>query len=133
SVADVFAGFSINPVQLILTGVVAGILIWIGKTCCCVLPGIYLYVAWIFAIPLVIDRRLEFWSAIELSRKVVTRIWFPTLGLIILAFLPYVLASIMAQIKLSFSLTPYIREIIGSGNLDFQQIMNRVTELESKI
>ena len=137
SVGDVFAGFSTNPVQLILTGVVTGILIWIGKSCCCVLPGLYLYVAWIFAIPLVIDRRLEFWSAIELSRKVVTRIWFPVLGLMIVAFLPYVIASVIAQIKLSMFMAPsirdFIRDAIGSGNIDVQQIMNRITDLEKQV
>jgi uncharacterized membrane protein len=42
----------------------------------CVLPSIYLSVAWTFAMPLVIDRGLGFWQAMELSRRVVTKHWF---------------------------------------------------------
>ena len=41
----------------------------------CILPGIYLGVAWIFTEALVIDKKLEFWPAMELSRKVVSRHW----------------------------------------------------------
>jgi uncharacterized membrane protein len=50
-----------------------------------ILPGIYLAVAYIFAVPLIADKKLEFWTAMELSRKVVTTHWFPALGLIIVA------------------------------------------------
>jgi uncharacterized membrane protein len=42
----------------------------------CIVPGIYLSVAWILTGPLIVDRRLGFWEAMELSRKVVThRFW----------------------------------------------------------
>src|SRR6266850_1309191 len=68
AVSDVFAGFSVAFVQLLLAGVVSGVLGAIGVFCCCVLPGIYLLIAWTFGVPLVIDKKLEFWSALELSR-----------------------------------------------------------------
>jgi uncharacterized membrane protein len=42
----------------------------------CLLPGIYLAVAWVFALPLVIDKKMDFWPAMELSRKVVHRHWW---------------------------------------------------------
>jgi uncharacterized membrane protein len=54
-------------VSLLLTGL--GFL-------CLILPGIYLWVAWSFTLPLIIDKRLDFWTAMELSRKVVTRHWW---------------------------------------------------------
>jgi uncharacterized membrane protein len=53
----------------------------------CVLPGIYLAVAWIFAVPLVIDRRLEFWPAMELSRRVISHHWWQMLWLCVLGVL----------------------------------------------
>jgi uncharacterized membrane protein len=53
----------------------------------CILPGIYLAIAWIFAIPLVIDKKLEFWPAMELSRKVVSHHWWTFFGMMLVGFL----------------------------------------------
>jgi len=92
TVGDVFAGFRRNPAQLLLAGFVSLVLGFIASFFC-ILPGFYLLVAWIFAVPLVADKRLEFWSAMELSRKVVTRVWFEVLGLLLVAFLPTLLAT----------------------------------------
>jgi uncharacterized membrane protein len=50
-----------------------------------VLPGIYLAVAWVFTFQLIIDKKLEFWSAMEVSRKVVTQHWWAMFGLMLLA------------------------------------------------
>ena len=41
-----------------------------------VLPGIYLAVAYAFTLPLMIDKKLGIWEAMELSRKSVTQQWF---------------------------------------------------------
>ncbi len=57
----------------------------------CILPGIYLAVSWVFVLPLVIDKKIEFWPAMELSRKVVTKHWWLMLGfLIVLALVAIV-------------------------------------------
>ena len=50
---------------------------------CCVVPGIYLFVAWWFALPLVIDKRLEFWPAMRLSRKIITLHWWKFFGFLL--------------------------------------------------
>jgi uncharacterized membrane protein len=50
-----------------------------------VLPGIYLAVGYAFVLPLVVDRRLNVWEAMELSRRTVHKQWFPTLGLLLAA------------------------------------------------
>lgn len=78
---DAFAGFSPAAGQLILLGVVTGFLTTVGYFLC-VVPGIYLSVCWVFGVPLVIDRNLAFWDALELSRKMVSKHWF-----IVFAFL----------------------------------------------
>ncbi|SPE58796.1 conserved membrane hypothetical protein [Verrucomicrobia bacterium] len=75
TVGDAFAGFGPLSGQLLLLGLVSGVLATLAY-CLCLVPGIYLNVAWVFALPLAIDRRLGFWEALELSRKVVTRHWF---------------------------------------------------------
>jgi uncharacterized membrane protein len=49
----------------------------------CILPGIFLVVIWMYAIPTVIDRKLEFWDAMEVSRKAVQPSFFMHLLLLI--------------------------------------------------
>jgi hypothetical protein len=93
SFGDAFAGFSLF-VPLMLAHIVSGLLTGLGVLLC-VLPGIYLGVSWVFALPLVIDKRLDFWPAMELSRKVVTRHWWQMFGLLILCGL-VTLAGLLA-------------------------------------
>jgi uncharacterized membrane protein len=89
TVETAFCGFSHRFLHLFLAGFVTALLTWLGFLCL-VLPGIYLSVAWMFTLPLVMDKHLDFWSAMEVSRKVVTRHWFKCLGLsIVLLLLPF--------------------------------------------
>jgi uncharacterized membrane protein len=71
---DFFTGFQFF-VPLLLLSLVAGIFIGIG-TVLLIIPGIYLAVAYLFASNLVVDRRLDFWPAMELSRRTVNPQWF---------------------------------------------------------
>jgi len=98
AVGDVFAGFKLCFVQLMLAGALTKIVTQIGFMVCLV-PGIFLTVVWIFALPLVADKRLEFWSAMELSRKVVTRVWFKMFWLLVIVFLPVIAFNIFSGIK----------------------------------
>jgi uncharacterized membrane protein len=82
TVADAFSGFGPSFGQLILLGLVQTVLVLIGYALC-LLPGLYLNVAWFFAMPLVIDKRMGFWDAMELSRKVTNKHWFVVLGFLI--------------------------------------------------
>ena len=65
-----FGGFDFMG-QLFVLGLVSGLLIAIG-TLCCIIPGIYLAVGYIFSSFLVVAKRLEFWPAMETSRRAVT-------------------------------------------------------------
>jgi hypothetical protein len=75
TIGDAFSGFGPSLGQLILLSLVQMVLILIGYALCLV-PGIYLAVAWYFSIPLVIDKRMDFWEAMKLSRKLVSKHWF---------------------------------------------------------
>ncbi len=97
-VGGVFDGFKHGFAQLMLAGALSKLLAQLG----CLfflLPGIYLMVAWFFALPLVADRRLEFWSAMELSRKIVTRVWLEFAWLLLLVFLPVVVYQFILTVK----------------------------------
>jgi|WetSurMetagenome_2_1015567.scaffolds.fasta_scaffold02883_3 hypothetical protein len=82
SFADIFLGFSVAFVPLMLTSLISGILAGLGLLLC-ILPGIYLGVSWIFSVALVMDRNMDFWPAMELSRKVVSKHWWLAFGLAI--------------------------------------------------
>ena len=55
TVETAFCGFSQRFLHLFLAGFVTSLLIWLGFVCL-VLPGIYLLVAWMFTLPLVVDK-----------------------------------------------------------------------------
>jgi hypothetical protein len=71
---DFFTGFHFF-LPLLLLSLVTSTLITIGLALL-LIPGIYLAVAYLFAACLVIDRRLDFWPAMELSRRTVNPLWF---------------------------------------------------------
>ncbi len=79
---DIFLGFSTAFVPLMLGYIVSGLLSGIGVLFC-IIPGVYLGVAWMFTLALIIDKKLDFWPAMELSRKVVTRHWWQLFGLVL--------------------------------------------------
>lgn len=81
---DVFAGFRQAFGRLTGTYILSLLLIYLGLAFCLV-PGIYLGVAWMFALPLIMDTPLGVWQALELSRKVVTRQWWILFALALLA------------------------------------------------
>lgn len=99
---DYLAGFN-NPVQLILVGLVGNVLITIGLVLL-LLPGIYLAVAYLFAVLLVADRDLEFWPALEDSRKFITRQWFSFFVLALLLFLANAIGALLFGIGLLISI-----------------------------
>ena len=120
-VGDAFAGFSINFLQLFLVGLVTGLLIAL-----CLIPaGIVAFLAasmkssaspylialavligfipvayftacWMFSMPLVIDKRIDFWPAMELSRKVVNM----HLGSLVLLLFVCALVSMLGVLAL---------------------------------
>jgi capsular polysaccharide biosynthesis protein/predicted Ser/Thr protein kinase len=93
-VETAFSGFSSSFVQLFLAVFVREVLTVLGLLCL-ILPGIYLFIAWYFTLPLVIDKRLDFWPAMRLSRKTISKHWWKFLGFILVLALVN-LAGLMA-------------------------------------
>ncbi len=77
---------------LVILNIVMLILIYLGLFLL-VLPGIYLSIAYAFAIPLSIEKNLGIWDSLELSRKSVTRHWFKVFFVYLLSTLA-IIASI---------------------------------------
>jgi hypothetical protein len=82
-IGDAFSGFTLAFVPLFLGGLVASALTLAGLVLC-IVPGLYLLVIWWGFVPLlIIDKRLDFWPAMELSRKVIHHHWWPMAALIL--------------------------------------------------
>jgi uncharacterized membrane protein len=123
---ELFAGFSQNFTQLMLLGIVSQLLISIGMVFC-VIPGIYLSVAWRFSVPLAMDKGLEFWPAMEVSRQVINRYWFQIFGLLVIAFLPFVLLSVFFMLRMFELVTQIMSAVMKSGQFDFSQLTSLTT------
>jgi hypothetical protein len=123
SIGDAFDGFRHGFAQLLLAGLGSSLLARLGF-CCCFVPGIYLFVAWLFCLPLVADRGLEFWSAMELSRRAVTRVWFHLFALFLLAFLPALLMNALLIAKVAMATVPVVQSALSPGAPpDFARLM----------
>lgn len=81
---DFFDGFK-GPQfgQLILLSLISGILIGIGLVFC-VIPGLWLAISYMLAMPILIFIRLEFWDAMEASRKIIAKNFWSFLGIVLL-------------------------------------------------
>ena len=69
-----------------------------------ILPGIYLVVGYAFTLPLIVDRGLPAWTAMELSRTTVHRHWWPVFGLLLAQAALIVLGALAAGIGLVFAM-----------------------------
>jgi hypothetical protein len=81
-IGDVFAGFNLALLDLTMAGLVKWLLTSLGLLLC-ILPGIYLAVGYVFALPLVVDKKMDFWTAMEVSRRVVHEHWWSVFALVI--------------------------------------------------
>lgn len=69
-----------------------------------ILPGIYLMVAYYMAIPLIVEKHMGVWQAMELSRKAITKRWFTVFGLGIVLGLLNMIAAIPMGIGLIWTI-----------------------------
>ncbi len=79
--------------KLALAGIIIYLFTAIGMVLL-ILPGIYLAIAYIFTIPLIIDKDMEVWEAMEFSRKMVTKHWFKVAGVVVLLTLIMFISAI---------------------------------------
>jgi hypothetical protein len=133
SASEAFSGFRIRFAQLFLAGLVSALLTGVGLLCCLVVPGIYLLVAWVFAVPLVADKGIEFWTAMELSRKVATRVWFQLFALLLLAFLPSVVVTVYVQSQVANLLMPFFHELFSGGAANPEHLTQMASDLKPQL
>ncbi len=74
SIIPMIANHAASPFSVV--GIIIGSIVIL-------IPMIYLSVSWIFALVLIIDRQMEFWPALELSRKMVGKHWWSVFALLV--------------------------------------------------
>jgi uncharacterized membrane protein len=86
--------------------------------------GIFLLNAlWLFAYPLIIDKGLGFWDAMEMSRKVVMKAFLPMIGLLIMLFVVQMLGfmaccvGIFIAVPVMIAATAYAYEDIFGAEI----------------
>lgn len=84
SVADLARVVQSSAIPIVLAGFAQLGMTAIGLVLL-ILPGIYLAVGYAFVIPLIIDRGMPVWEAMEFSRTTVHKQWFQTFGLLLAA------------------------------------------------
>jgi len=89
--------------KLSLASILSSILMFIGFILF-FLPGLYLAVAYMFVLPLIIDKDMGIWEAMEYSRKKVTQHWFKVFGLVFLLTLILILGAIPLGIGLFWAM-----------------------------
>jgi len=76
------------------------------------IPGIYLAIAYCMTMPLIVDRRLQPWQAMETSRKAVTKRWFQYFGLLLVVGLVILASAIPLGIGIIWT-APWAINVVG--------------------
>lgn len=69
-----------------------------------IIPGIYLMVAYSSAIPLLVEKKMGLWEALETSRKTITKRWFSVFALYLIVFVVIMISAIPLGIGLIWTL-----------------------------
>ena len=99
---DFFGGFRFWIPSVIIS-LLSQVLITLGLVAL-ILPGIYLGVGYLFAIQMGIFGGLDPWSAMEWSRKLITRNWWQFLGLVLVLLVLNAAGFLLAGIGLILTL-----------------------------
>ena len=103
-------GAEAGPVLLALLGFVVAMV-----------PAIYLGTAWMFSLPLIVDKQMEFWPAMGASRRVVGKHWWLVFGLAVvcglikLAGFAACCVGLFFTLPIAFGATMYAYESIFSA------------------
>jgi hypothetical protein len=77
-----------------------------------IIPGIYLAIAYSMAAPLMVEKNMRLWEALEASRKAIHKCWFGVFGLYIVIVLVLLVSMIPLGIGLIWT-APFISIVMG--------------------
>ena len=81
----------------------AALVFLFGVALVCVIPAVFLQINWVFTLPLIIDRKMNFWPAMQLSWKMTVQHWWQVFGLLVLVALINIGGTLLCCVGLLFS------------------------------
>jgi hypothetical protein len=90
-------------VPLALASVLVFVLTFAGLVLL-IVPGIYLAVAYLVTVPLIVDKGLTPWDALETSRRVVTRCWWRMFAVLLLIGVLVMVSGMLLVVPLIWTL-----------------------------
>ena len=103
-----------------LGGIVFALLVGMGMILC-VIPGLILMTVWSFAWPLMIDRRLDFWPAMELSRKVLWPNFWGMFGVWVMSVLVWIIGVMFCGVGMFIAMPV----VIGAQAYAYEDFFGR--------
>lgn len=97
-----FKGFEFY-IQLIVANLIIGIFVIVGLFAL-IIPGVYLAVSYTFTPFFIIFLGYDFWPAMEWSRKIITKNFWPVLGFVLILALINVAGALFCLVGLLFTL-----------------------------
>lgn len=102
SAGTVFSYFS-KTLSLFATMILIYLMVVIGLFLL-VIPGIYLMISYYMAMPLVVEKGMSPWQAMETSRKAITHRWFSVFGFFIVMMIILIISMIPLGLGLIWTL-----------------------------
>lgn len=102
----IFTGFSVAG-RIIAVTILQTILVFIGFLVL-VLPGIYLAIGYSMSIPLIVDRKMSPWQAMEASRKAIHKVWWKVAGLYLAMGVLFIISMVPLGIGLIWTWPMFI-------------------------
>lgn len=123
NLATVFSCFGTAFVPLMFVWIITHFLSGLGLVLCLV-PGLVLKVLWVFSLMLAADRGLDFWTAMETSRKAVMRQPFAVAGLLTVAYLPLLIYTVWS----SYDASVYFMNVFGDAfaRMDWSEVRDKL-------
>lgn len=121
-----FGGFR-HLIPLLVFTILSTIFIFIGELLL-IVPGVYLSVAYLFAPCLIVDKNIDFWPAMEISRKKVNKHWFGLFGFSILIILLNIIGCLSFLVGL-FITIPLSTCIITAAYKDIFMENDQISEI----
>lgn len=97
------------------------------------IPGIYLSIAYMFTLALVVEKNMDFWQAMETSRKAVTQHWFKFFFISVLMGIVYLVSIIPFGLGLIWTIPMFIalqgvlyRRVFGISSIKPQHNESKV-------
>jgi membrane-anchored glycerophosphoryl diester phosphodiesterase (GDPDase) len=119
-------------VPIIIASICMSIMIMLGMFLL-VIPGLYLSIAYMFTLPLIVDKNMDFWQAMETSRKAVTQHWFKFFFISVLMGILYLVSIIPLGLGLIWTIPMFIalqgvlyRRVFGISSVEPQHNESKV-------